>query len=122
MKRIVLALSCFSLVFLSASLAQQDLLTEIRNVGSYEVKSDGFVLDAPQDVTINAVAASDRFRGVGTALWILNKDTREVVWKLKKSPRRTRSRGLADYEEVVQLPKGSYEAYYAAYPRTDQWN
>ena len=116
MKHIVLALSCFFLMFLSASFAQQDLLTEIRNVGSYEVKSDGFVLDAAQDVTINAVAASDRFRGVGTALWILNKENREVVWKLKKSPRRTRSRGLADYEEVVQLPKGSYEAYYAAYP------
>jgi hypothetical protein len=116
MKRIVLALSCLSLVLLSASFAQQDLLTEIRNVGSYEVKSDGFVLDASQDVTINAVAASDRFRGVGTALWILNKENREVVWKLKKSPRRSRSHGLADYEEVVQLPKGSYEAYYAAYP------
>jgi len=116
MKHIVLGLSCFSLIFLSASFAQQDLLTEIRNVGSYEVKSDGFVLDDAQDVTINAVAASDRFRGVGTALWIMNKENREVVWKLKKSPRRTRSRGLADYEEMVQLPKGSYEAYYAAYP------
>ena len=116
MKRIAFALSCLSLLFFSLSFAQQNLLTDIRNVGSYEVKSDGFVLDANQDITINAVAASDRFRGVGTSLWILNKDSREVVWKLKKSPRRTRSRGLANYEEVIQLPKGSYEAYYAAYP------
>jgi hypothetical protein len=103
-------------MFLSVSFPQQDLLTDIRDIGSYEVKSDGFVLDAKQDITINAVAASDRFRGVGTSLWILNMDTRDVVWKLRKSPRRTRGRGLADYEEVIQLPKGSYEAYYAAYP------
>jgi hypothetical protein len=116
MKRIAFTFSCLFLLCLSVSHAQQDLLTDIRNVGSYEVKSDGFALDAKQDVTINAVAASDRFRGVGTALWILDKDSREVVWKLKQSPRRTRSRGLADYEEVIQLPKGSYEAYYAAYP------
>lgn len=116
MKRIAFALSCLSIIFLSGSSAQQDLLTDIRNVGSYEVKSDGFVLDAKQGITINAVAASERFRGVGTSLWILNKESREVVWKLKKSTRQTHSRGLADYEEVVQLPQGSYEAYYAAYP------
>ena len=116
MKRFVFVLSCLSVIVLSSLFAQQDLLTDIRSVGSYEVKSDGFVLDAKQDITINAVAAGDRFRGIGTSAWILNKDTREVVWKLKKSPRGKRSRGLADYEERVQLPKGSYEACYAAYP------
>jgi hypothetical protein len=116
MKRTVFGLFCLSLFLPSFSFSRQDLLSDIRNVGSYEVKSDGFVLDAAGDITINAVAASDRFRGVGTSVWVLNKDTREVVWRLKKSPRRTRSRGLADYEEVVQLSKGSYEVYYAAYP------
>jgi hypothetical protein len=116
MKHIALALFGISLIFFSSTFAQQDLLTDIRSVGSHEVKSDGFVLDDAQDITINAVAASNRYRGVGTSLWILNKDTRDVAWRLKASPRHTRSRGLADYEEVVRLPRGSYEAYYSAYP------
>ena len=116
MKRVALVLPFIIAFFASPLFAQGDLLTEIQRVGAYEVKSDGFALEANQDISIHAVAASERYRGVGTSAWILDKASRNVVWKLKNAKQRSRSRGLADYDDVVQLPKGEYEVYYAAYP------
>jgi hypothetical protein len=116
MKRAARILPFIIAFFASPLFAQGDLLTEIRRVGAYEVKSDGFVLESNQDVSIHAVAATDRYRGVGTSAWILDKAARTVVWKLRNAKQHNRSRGLADYDDVVQLPKGEYEVYYAAYP------
>jgi hypothetical protein len=111
-----LAVPLFIALFISPLFAQKDLLTEINNVGPFEVKCDGFVLDGDQAVTLHAVAASDRFRGVGTSVWILNKASRDVVWRLRNARQHNRSHGLADYDDVIQLPKGGYEVYYAAFP------
>lgn len=116
MKRVALFVSVFIAFFISPLFAQQDLLTEIHNVGPYEVKCDGFMLESNQDVSIHAVATGDRYRGIGASAWILNKTSREVAWKLRNASRHSRSRGLAEYDDVVQLPKGEYEVYYAAYP------
>ncbi len=116
MKRALFILSFIIAFFASPLCAQGDLLTEIRRVSAYEVKNDGFVLESNQDVSIHAVAATDRYRGVGTSAWILDKATRTVVWKLRNAKQHNRSRGLADYDDAVQLPKGEYEVYYAAYP------
>jgi hypothetical protein len=116
MKRMSLLVSLFIFCFISPVLAQSDMLAEIRDVGAYEVKSDGFVLDADQQISIHAVADSDRYRGVGTSVWILNETSREVVWRLKNARQHNRSHGLAEYDDAVQLSKGEYEVYYAAYP------
>ncbi|HTY37654.1 MAG TPA: hypothetical protein VMH23_11110 [Bacteroidota bacterium] len=105
-----------ALLFTTPLFAQGDLLSEIHRVGVYDVKSNGFVLDSDQGVTIHAVAASDRYHGVGTSAWILDKSTRAVVWKLWNAKEHRRSKGLSEYDDVVQLPKGDYEVYYAAYP------
>jgi hypothetical protein len=116
MKRVAHIFPFIIALFATPLFAQGDLLSEIRRVGAYEVKSDGFVLESNQDVSIHAVAATDRYREVGTSAWILDKVTRAVVWKLRNAKQHSRSRGLADYDDVVQLPKGEYEVYYAAYP------
>jgi hypothetical protein len=115
MKRLALFLP-FAVILSSLALRAQNItLVDIRDIREFEVKSDGFTLDGPQELSIHAVAATDRFRGVGSSAWILNADTREVVWKLHQARQRSRSRGLADYEATVQLPKGKYEAYFTAY-------
>jgi hypothetical protein len=116
MKREALIFSFLLAFGLSPLFAQGDVLADLRDVGPYEVKSDGFVLDAAQEVTIHAVAASDRYRGIGTTAVILEKTSRSVVWKLRSARARNRSRGLADYDDVIQLPKGEYEVHFAAYP------
>jgi hypothetical protein len=79
MKRAAHILPFIIALFASPLLAQGDLLTDIRRVGAYEVKNDGFVLESNQNVSIHAVAATDRYRGVGTSAWILDKATRTVV-------------------------------------------
>jgi hypothetical protein len=79
------------------------------------VKSNGFVLDSPQKISIHAVVANNRFRGIASSAWILNSDTREVVWKLRQSQQRSRNRSLADTDDALELPKGKYEAYFASY-------
>ena len=116
MKRAIHILPVLFAFFAAPLLAQSDMLSEIRRVGEYEVKSNGFILESNQDISIHAVAASDRYRGFGSSAWILDKSTRSVVWKLRNAKERHRSRGLADYDDVVQLPKGEYEVYLTAYP------
>ncbi len=120
MRRIPLFILFAAAALYSRSLAQADLLTEIRDVRSYEVKTDGFTLESNQTITIHAVAAGERFRGVGTSVWILNAATREVVWKLRQARQRNRSRGLAEYDDSIQLPRGTYEAYFAAFPEPSE--
>ncbi len=115
MKRLAFFLPLLFILSSATMSAQNTLLTDIRDIREFDVKSDGFTLDSPQEISIHAVAASDRFRGVGSSAWILNADTREVVWKLHQARQRSRSRGLADYEATIQLPKGNYEAYFTAY-------
>jgi hypothetical protein len=116
MKRAIPFLPFLLIFFVSPLLAQGDVLSEIRRVGSYEVKSDGFALESNQEVTVHAVAASERYRGIGSSAWIIDKGTRTVVWKLRNAKEHRKSRGLSDYDDVIQLPKGEYEVYYAAYP------
>jgi hypothetical protein len=115
MKQLALFLPFFLVVSLGSLCAQNNILAEVRDVRGDEIKSDGFTLDSPQEISIHAVAASDLYRGVGSSAWILNADTREVVWKLYRARQRSRSRGLADYDATVQLPKGNYEVYFASY-------
>jgi len=114
MQRLLILLSLF---FLSTSqiFAQGTTLADIRDVREFEVKSNGFVLDSPQRISIHAVVANNRFRGIASSAWILNSDTREVVWKLRQSQQRSRNRSLADYDDALELPKGKYEAYFASY-------
>ncbi len=106
MKREALILSVLIGFALSPLFAQGDVLSDLRDVGPYEVKGDGFVLDAGQQITIHAVAASDRYRGIGASAWILEKTSRTAVWKLRNARVHNRSHGLADYDDVIQLPKG----------------
>jgi hypothetical protein len=115
MKRTALIVPFLIVFFISFSSAQENLLAEIRDVSPYEVRCDGFVLETGQKISIDAVATGDRYRGVGTSAWILNKDTRDVIWRLRDAHRHNRSRGLADYDDTAQLPKGEYEVYYAVY-------
>jgi len=115
MKRPALFLPLLLILSTAALSAQGSVLADVRDIHEFEIKSDSFTLDSPQEIFIRAVAISDRYRGPGSSAWILNADTREVVWKLHQARQRSRSRGLADYEATLQLPKGNYEAYFTAY-------
>ena len=86
MKLRILSCCIFLLSVSSSIFAQGDILAEVKNLYPHDVKVDGFVLDADQDVSIKGLLAGNRRDDVYTSAWILNARTRTVAWK---------SRGMA---------------------------
>ncbi len=112
---ILIAVLLFSVNY---SYAQDNILTEIKNISPEEIAVEGFRLNNDQEVEINAVG----FRGgrrseyMFTRAWILNTQTREVVWELEDAKSQRKSRTLLEYQDKLNLPKGEYEVYYATFP------
>lgn len=53
--------------------------------------------------------------------WILDVNTRRVVWELSASETSRGARGSREFKGGVRLPAGSYTAYYAAFPDGEYW-
>lgn len=118
----------------TASAQDGSVLVNLRDMSAHELRSEGFVLSAPQAVRVEAIGASetrgnwfsrdDRGQEWPGNAWILNARTREVVWELRTAGARSR-KDLERYEGEVQLPAGEYEAYFASYTalwQTDKVN
>jgi len=107
-------------------------LIDLLELSPSEHRTGAFVLAAPQELTITAVAAEpwpDRLRSRGdqgweddeqttwpAAAWIIDARTREVVWDVRSAQTRRESNGLRRFSGAVRLPAGTYEAHYASYP------
>ena len=107
------------ITFNSISLFGQKTLIEIDDIYPEDVRMEGFVLNSNQKVYIDA--AGFYYRDGGTRIllgnsWILDADSREVVWDLSEAESKRRKRGLLKFSDDVSLPKGVYEVYYASYP------
>lgn len=116
---------------LLAVLTQAPALVDIRDLSPEEHRVAGFVLTAPQELTIIAVGAEpwpDRWRSREdadwqddelttwpAAAWILDAKTRTVVWDLRAADTRRESNGLRRFSGTLRLPAGTYEAHYASY-------
>jgi len=116
MGRSLLVLFGSLILFVTPTPAQDQLLAEIRDLTTNDVKMDGFVLEKEQEVSIRGIGAGDREWDASTSAWILNKETRAVIWKVRNAKRSRHSRGLDEYTDLVKLPQGEYEVYYAAFP------
>ena len=110
----------------SASSVQKNYFITLRDFRSEEVKGLGFTLKKDQTVHINGVGGGNRklidmesgrrsrSNDMFAYGWIINADTREVVWEMTmrntsgKDDQRT-------CEEDVNLKQGSYEVYYSAH-------
>ncbi len=91
-----------------------------------EVKGIGFSLDKETTVHINAVGGGsknawkevwgDKRRGedMFAAGWIINADTREIVWEMTMG-NTSGKEDERECEEDLTLKQGSYEVYYEAY-------
>src|SRR5712664_2745251 len=117
----------------------QTQLVDIQNLAPRELLVSAFVLAAPQDLKLSAVAAEpwpDRVRSRDAehwqddeqttwpaAAWILDARTRAVVWDMRAVDTRRESNGLRRFSGTVRLPAGTYEAHYASYPASSiSWN
>jgi hypothetical protein len=106
---------------------QETILSDIRDVSPEEIIVEGFSLDRDQEVKIEAVAfrPGRRHYFMFTQSWILNSQTREVVWDMSEADSKKRGRNLIEFNLALQLPKGTYEVYYATFPyytyKHDRW-
>lgn len=97
------------------SAAQDGVLADIQSFHKRDVKFEGFVLNEPQSVSIKVVT-SNRKHPLWTRAWILNSDTRDVVWDVRRSASTDDDRSIRTYTDNLSLPKGTYEVYYASFP------
>jgi hypothetical protein len=97
--------------------AQDDLLAEIRNLYPESVKAEAFTLDQDQEVYIDAVGAGSHRYELAATAWILNAETREVVWDMSEGRTSRSARRRREFHDKVTLPKGNYEVYYSFFPR-----
>jgi hypothetical protein len=121
--------------------SQAPTLVELHALAPRQVQSQSFALAFEQDVQVEAVGAegskhktktnwlSGMFQRNATTevqpwsgnAWILDLSSRRVVWALNAAATTSGSDGTREFKGVVRLPKGSYSAYYAAFPDGEYW-
>jgi len=111
-----------SVLIATVSLARAGTLVKIDRIRPYDVKLAGFILDGKEAIAVEAVGyryGSSREDLHMTSAWILDADTREMVWRLREADSERGGRHLRDYSDDVTLPAGHYEVYYEAVPSRD---
>lgn len=105
------------LIFFSAQAAraQEPVIVSLKDAIAKEVQSQGFTL--PRDAKVHVYARGGASQGLNRGPffaygWILNASTREVVWQMDGRTSRLQG-GFEVADHYLDLPKGSYEAYYA---------
>jgi hypothetical protein len=116
MSKNVVAMLCTALLLSSGLYAQETVLVEIDKLSPRTLLSQAFALDRSQEVHIQATGLStSRRHPFTTNAWILDAQTREVVWEMKEANTKRRDRTLRDFEGAVALPGGTYEVYYSSF-------
>lgn len=107
-----------ALVISPQSQAQDHILTDIRDLAPEQIQVEGFRLDRAQEVKIQGVGFRGRKRSgiLFTRAWILDAQTREVVWEIEQADTERRGRVLVEFDDTLDLAKGDYEVYYATFP------
>jgi len=116
--KISFLISLLSLLFTSLQ-AQESNLVDLSEFYAEEIVNSGFVLSSDQTVAIETKIISPRRNYHDykfSYAWILNADTRKVVWQLSDTEPEDRDRYTATFEEKIDLPAGTYEVYYSTYP------
>lgn len=116
--------SLFCTLFFCAAIVPAFSQITLSDVPPGKVAIAGFTLDQPGKIKISGTAGvfMKDWQTVAFYGWILNSETREVVWRMGDKLRRKKlDLGELEVNDEVALSKGSYEFYFtAAYaPRYD---
>jgi predicted small secreted protein len=101
-----------------------DVMVEINNIKPDKIEMAGFKLSGDQTVSIELYGLQpyrNRYRIPYTCGWILNADTRELVWETEDGDIDREGRREYSCKDKVDLKKGTYEVYYAAFPYSRDW-
>lgn len=110
-----LALGC---AVLTAAFAPGAELASIQKPAFRALAARVFTLDRAQEVRIEGVTFSSQSAWVPARIWLLDAQTRKVVWDVADAELESRRRDLAPFDERVSLPAGDYELYLATFPGT----
>jgi hypothetical protein len=116
MKKITFTLIAICILFLSGTTNAQEV--SVGDVRPGKLKIQGFTLSNNSEITIKGSAGVflDDWQKMVFYGWIINSDTRKVVWHLFdaiKSNDRYREEGYFEFEEAMPLSAGNYELIYA---------
>lgn len=113
LKNYTVYLFLFILAF-SALLAQEKNGVKVGDIFPGDISIGGFELSERGEVTIKGRAVS--YRGFEDNLiyygWILNTETRELVWHLTDSDEFEKDGGAYTFKDEISLPEGTYEVYF----------
>ena len=114
--RIPLILFCLCT---STLFAGERLMVQLKDFTQTEVKAGGFILPSDTRIHIYAIGSGEKSSSFSTAGlyaygWIINADSRELVWKMDRK-NTSREKNFLKFDNTISLPKGSYEVYYSAY-------
>ncbi len=108
-------------------LAGEHPIIQLRDFDQTEVKAGGFALNTQTNIHIKALGAgyAKRSKNSGSDLyaygWIIDADSRELVWKMDLDNTSRQDKGHAGekedrvFDDQISLKKGNYEVYFAAY-------
>ncbi len=87
---------------------------EIKDVYPGEIKVKAFEMSQKSTVSVRGVAGvfPRNWKALAYYTWILDSETREVVWHLLDERSRMDDDGLFDFDLNVELDKGTYELYF----------
>ena len=108
----------FSLM-LNPYLFAQEKLVEFNDLYPEEIRRAGFTLSTEQNIVIEGAVISSRRNYHNyhfSSAWILDADSRDLVWKLSRNDRHRKDRYISTFETEIELKPGTYEVYYSTYP------
>ena len=134
------AIVAFAVALASPVAAQVSTLVNLDDFGPRQIKSQSFALASADNIQIEAAGAeltdkngknhwvASMGERNGKAVppwsgnaWILDAQSRHVVWELSESTTTHGSRGLREFKGSINLPAGSYTAYFASFPDGEYW-
>jgi hypothetical protein len=113
--------SIFIIVFTlnAVGLSQDNILVKMERIYPEDIKLAGFQLDQEQTISIEAAGVRQeegQWQRILGNCWILDSDSRQVVWSLKPQDINRGQPRIQKREDKITLPAGTYEVYYASYP------
>ncbi|MDA3859878.1 MAG: hypothetical protein PF445_01500 [Melioribacteraceae bacterium] len=110
-----------AMIFSFSIFAQE--IVKVGNVYPGEVEMGGFNLSEDAIIEIEGEGASfDKWENyLNYYAWILNTETREVIWRSENSDDFSKEDGEYDFDSELELNAGNYEVYYSAGRKSEKY-
>ena len=113
-RKIQMLTAACGLLVLWASYAGAETLVKLENPRLDDIQAVGFEITKPGQIDIESVGLKLKYRDdFNVYSWIINSDTRELVWVMKenRSDRERHSDYLYKELDDINLDAGKYELY-----------